>query len=206
MKPSTYREVSPPESRRRPRSEARSQSFDDDRGGQADWAPSADSTGSAYPSRSRGFDETFALPQRPTPAPTPEHSSKPPIRIRRPPPPPRDDPMEVDNPPRVPAVWNRDEDSRDDMPVRPDNNRSRSTLLERLSVNDPLSDDMGSLRDRVQIPAKRDREEMGDDRYSGRGRYPSGGHDGDDGRDVMSKRPRKRGGGKPRRGQRRGGP
>ncbi|KAJ7201561.1 hypothetical protein GGX14DRAFT_655311 [Mycena pura] len=93
---------------------------------------------------------------------------------------------------------------------RPPGPVRNATLLERLSAKERRGDGEGnmgdfeeapSLRDRVQVPSKRDWEDIGDREASPEFYGRDGYHDGDD--DAASKRRRKNG--KPKRG-RRGGP
>ncbi|KAF5356541.1 hypothetical protein D9758_008274 [Tetrapyrgos nigripes] len=145
-------------------------------------------------------------------------SQRPPIKLRRPPPPATPEPMDIDRTPAerppLPTVstgsgsggsglaGDRDGDRDRDRPRdrRPSTSRQGASLLDRLGGVDggqKLPDPPVSLRDRVTVPSKRDRDDMGlDDRYRG---------DVDDipvGDESSSKRAKKRHGRLRRRGGR----
>ncbi|KAJ4466991.1 hypothetical protein J3R30DRAFT_2084272 [Lentinula aciculospora] len=102
--------------------------------------------------------------------------------------------MDVDD---VPSRQHLDHGRREQMGnhyERPPVNRRGGSLLDRLSMS--VDDHVPPLRDRVQIPTKRDRDELMRDGGSFNGEF-----DVDDG--VIGKKPRRRTG-KPRRGRGRG--
>ncbi|KAK7047897.1 hypothetical protein VNI00_006225 [Paramarasmius palmivorus] len=132
--------------------------------------------------------ERSRSPPPPAPEPTAEplKPSKPPIKIRRPPPISKESSL-----PELPMVV-------DPEPQRPPNMRRGGSLLDRLSDAGPNGEDPSlSLRDRVQVPLKRDRDDMVDsmleDRIGG-----ASGHDidgpGGKRRKRSGKKPRRRGG------------
>lgn len=99
--------------------------------------------------------------------------------------------MDVDD---VPPRQHNDQGKRDQTGnhhERPPVSRRGGSLLDRLSIS--VGDQVPPLRERVQIPAKRDREELMRD-----GGSFNGDIDMDDG--VVGKKPRRRSG-KPRRGR-----
>ncbi|ESK87654.1 hypothetical protein Moror_1896 [Moniliophthora roreri MCA 2997] len=94
----------------------------------------------------------------PAPAPAP---SKPPVKIRRPPPLSKELSTSTSLLPEIPMLVDSE------PPQRPMNARRGGSLLDRLSLDilSPTSgggDELPSLRDRVQVPSKRDRDDVGD--------------------------------------------
>lgn len=119
-------------------------------------------------------------------------------------PPPMSEPMRPDSVADVyaPPAFSRERDDDryeqlSDRIERPQMGRRGASLLDRLSLNEQAENDIPpapqSLRDRVQVPSKRDRDDMVDQDLS---------FEGDDQLDMTKRRKRS---GKPRRGGRRGG-
>ncbi|KAJ3982135.1 hypothetical protein F5890DRAFT_419643 [Lentinula detonsa] len=102
--------------------------------------------------------------------------------------------MDVDDLPLRQHNDNGKRDQKGNLPERPPVSRRGGSLLDRLSIS--VDEHVPPLRDRVQIPAKRDRDELMRD-----GGSYSVDIDMDDG--VVGKKPRRRSG-KPRRGRGRG--